>query len=122
MFFRSLLSGAAFLVSLVSAASAADLKNLDNREIADELVGKQIAWWEEAGWRHGYLVQLPNGVAEMTVDRPQRQRDFGRWSLRGNEICTRWGEVRGEVVVAAQEPSANAWIRFLPTWLVWMRA
>lgn len=75
-----------------ATAGAADLSH---GEIADELVGKQIAWWEEAGWRHGYLMLLPNGAAEMTVDRPGQQYDVGRWALRGDEVCTRWGDVRG---------------------------
>lgn len=89
---RSLLALVLLSITLPAAAEEADL---DHAEIADELVGKQIAWWEEAGWRHGYLMLLPNGAAEMTVDRPQPQHDVGRWALRGDEICTRWGEARG---------------------------
>ena len=86
------------LLALFAAALSpvmAGAAELTNGEIADELVGRQIAWWEEAGWRHGYLMLLPNGAAEMTVDRPRQQHDVGRWALRGDEVCTRWGEVRG---------------------------
>lgn len=89
---RSLLAAAVVSVALPAAAGEA---GLDRSEIAEELVGKQIAWWEEAGWRHGYLMLLPGGAAEMTIDRPEPQHDVGRWSMRGDEICTQWGEARG---------------------------
>ncbi len=87
---RSILS----VLALLSAPVSAGATDLSQREIADELVGRTITWWEQEGWRHGYLMLLPNGAAEMTVDRPGRHHDLGRWSLRGDEVCTRWGEVR----------------------------
>ena len=92
---RLLACCAAFLIVPFLPAFAADTEKLDKGEIAAELVGKQIVWWEAAGWRHGYLMLLPNGMAEMTVDRPRRQHDLGRWSLHGDKVCTRWGEMRG---------------------------
>ncbi|MEO3388378.1 hypothetical protein [Mesorhizobium sp. CAU 1741] len=85
------------LCACVAGSGPAAADALTNRQIETHLVGKQIAWWEAQGWRHGYLMLLPNGSAEMTVDRPDRQRDVGRWTLRGDEICTLWGEVRGGV-------------------------
>ena len=88
----------ALLCSLMLAVvplSGAEGSELTPGEIAGELVGRQIAWWEAAGWRHGYLMLLPDGVAEMTVDHPDSRHDSGRWTLRGDEVCTRWGEVRG---------------------------
>lgn len=88
---RTLSCLAAALLALSGSVLAAEL---EPDEIAHQLVGKQIAWWEEAGWRHGYLMFLPNGAAEMTVDRPSRQHDVGRWAQRGNAICTQWGAAR----------------------------
>jgi hypothetical protein len=82
------------LIVLPSAALASDLTH---GEIEDELVGRQIAWWEMEGWRHGHLFLLPNGAAEMTVERPRAQHDVGRWSLRGDQVCTRWGEARSGI-------------------------
>ena len=79
------------LIVLPSAASASDLTH---GEIEDELVGRQIACCETEGWRHGHLFLLPNGAAAMTVERPQTQHDVGRWALRGDQVCTRWGEAR----------------------------
>lgn len=85
----------AVLACLGGTASALAAETLTDGQIAEQLVGKQIAWWEAQGWRHGYLVLLPGGAAEMTVDRPRAHHDVGRWTLRGDEICTLWGEVRG---------------------------
>lgn len=84
-----------FIIALLSTPVSVGAADLSQREIADELVGKTIIWWEEQGWRHGYLVLLPDGAAEMTVDRPVQQQDLGRWSLRGDQVCTRWNDARG---------------------------
>jgi hypothetical protein len=59
-----------------------------------ELIGRQIEWWDEGGWLAGYLFLLPDGSAEITVDRPQRSDDIGRWVLRQGLLCTVWGELR----------------------------
>jgi len=72
-------------------ASAADLTP---GEIRDELVGRSIIWWEEDGWFRGQLVLLPDGTAEITVEKPNTTGDSGRWAIKGSEICTEWGEIR----------------------------
>ncbi len=58
------------------------------------LIGRQIEWWDEGGWLAGYLFLLPDGSAGITVDRPQRSGDIGRWVLRQGLLCTVWGELR----------------------------
>lgn len=88
---RFLLSGLLLASALPGVAAASDLTR---GEIADELVGRQIVWWEDSGWRQGHLFLMPDGTAEMTVDNPRPARDIGRWALRGDEICTRWSEMR----------------------------
>lgn len=88
---RFLFSALVLAILLPGTASA---DNLTDKEIAGELAGKEIAWWEQEGWRHGHLFLSPDGVAEMTVDRPVAERDTGRWSLRGDAVCTRWNRLR----------------------------
>jgi hypothetical protein len=63
-------------------------------EIRDELVGRSITWWEDGGWFGGQLLLMPDGRAEITVDRPNKAGDSGRWAIKGGEICTEWGEIR----------------------------
>jgi hypothetical protein len=75
----------------IAPAAAADLTP---GEIRDELIGRSITWWEDGGWLGGWLVLMPDGTAEITVDRPGAVGDSGRWAIRGGEICTRWGEIR----------------------------
>ncbi len=75
-------------------AGPATATDLTAAEITQELVGRQIAWWDEDGWLKGYLYLMPDGSAEITVERPQRSDDVGRWALRGEQICTEWGDLR----------------------------
>ena len=63
-------------------------------EIRSELVGHAIVEREDGGWLQGQLVLAPDGSAEITVDRPQTSGDVGRWTIKGSEICTAWGEIR----------------------------
>jgi hypothetical protein len=77
--------------SLFSAARAGDLTQ---SEIRDELVGRQIIWWEDGGWLSGHLTLGSNGQAELSVERPRRQLDTGRWTLRDGELCTEWSAMR----------------------------
>jgi hypothetical protein len=87
---RSALAG--FALSLF--ASIASAETLGPSEISRELIGRHIAWWEQAGWRHGHLYLLPGGRAELFVDRPERRGDVGRWHVEGDTLCTRWDEMR----------------------------
>jgi hypothetical protein len=77
-----------------SAALAGDLTQT---EIRDELVGRQIVWWEDGGWQSGHLTLGPDGEAELSVERPRRQLDVGRWTLRDDELCTEWSEMRSGI-------------------------
>lgn len=63
-------------------------------EITSELVGRQIVWWQDGGWQTGQLMLLPDGAAELSLDRPERLGDVGRWALRGSELCTEWSQMR----------------------------
>ena len=85
---------AATLLLACAVPAAADPSGLTHSELSSELVGKTIVWWEEQGWRHGYLMLMPGGGAEMTVERPRPEHDLGRWSIRGDEMCTSWAEAR----------------------------
>jgi hypothetical protein len=88
--------GVAMVVACCGAnpAFAADLTA---GEIRSELVGHAIVWWEEGGWSQGQLVLAPDGSAEITVDRPQASGDVGRWTIRDDEVCTAWGEIRAGI-------------------------
>lgn len=67
---------------------------LSEGQLRSELVGKQIAWWEDGGWLGGHLMLLPDGRAELSIAQPRRRGDTGRWSIRNGEICTLWNEAR----------------------------
>jgi len=74
------------------AAALAD--ELTQAEIRDELVGRQIVWWQSDGWQSGHLTLGASGEAELTIDRPGRRLDTGRWVVRGDQLCTEWSTVR----------------------------
>ena len=84
----------AVAVAACCSASPAFAADLTAGEIRSELVGHAIVWWEEGGWLQGQLVLAPDGSAEITVDRPEASGDVGRWTIRGAEVCTEWGEIR----------------------------
>lgn len=84
----------AAIIALVASWQAALAGDLTERELRAELVGKQIAWWEEGGWLAGHLFLLPDGRAEITVSHPRADGDTGRWTIRGGEICTEWTGLR----------------------------
>ncbi len=67
---------------------------LDAGQLRGELVGQLIQWWESDGWHSGNLRLLPDGRAEIIVERPDAANDDGQWSIRGNEICTAWSSMR----------------------------
>lgn len=81
-------------LAVLSAVPAVAQDGMARQEIVDELVGRDIAWWDAAGWRHGYLMFLPDGKAEMTIDDAEKQRTRGSWVLRGDQVCTRWDKAR----------------------------
>jgi hypothetical protein len=92
----------ALAVTLVLSSATVLLPNspvfaeeLTQSEIRDELVGRQICWWQQDGWQSGHLTLGPNGSAELSVDHPGQQLDIGRWTLRGGELCTEWETMRG---------------------------
>lgn len=89
------LQGALLAAVLLAHPTVALADDMSSREIESELVGRSIAWWEEGGWLSGQMLLLPDGRAEISVDRPRPSGDVGRWSIRGGAICTAWGEVRG---------------------------
>jgi hypothetical protein len=86
------------LAGLVAAVSApiypASAEELTQAAIRDELVGRQIVWWQSDGWQSGHLTLGANGSAELSVDRPGHRIDTGRWSVRGDELCTEWTALR----------------------------
>ena len=86
---RAVIVAAAFIS--ISSAVAGDLTSA---EIQDELVGRQILWWEDGGWLIGRLTLGPNGSAEISIDRPDPQADVGHWAFRGGELCTEWSRIR----------------------------
>lgn len=89
-----LLAGTAALGLLLATqrADAADL--MKDRDIEREIVGQSIVWWEADGWRRGSLLLAPDGRAEITVDDPEAAADSGRWTLRGDQVCTVWNGLR----------------------------
>jgi hypothetical protein len=74
--------------------SAALAEDLTQTEIRDELIGRQIVWWEDGGWQSGHLTLGLDGQAELSVERPRQQLDVGRWTLRDDELCTEWSAMR----------------------------
>jgi hypothetical protein len=73
---------------------AASADELSEAEIRNELVGRQIVWWQSDGWQSGHLTLGADGAAELSIDRPGHQLDTGRWVVRGDELCTEWSTVR----------------------------
>ena len=73
---------------------AASAEGLSGFEINEKLVGQSIAWADSNGWSTGSLFLLEGGKAEITVDDPKPARDFGIWTLRGNQLCTVWSSMR----------------------------
>jgi hypothetical protein len=62
------------VTALVAAASTsiwpASAEELTQAEIRDELVGRQIVWWQSDGWQSGHLTLGPNGSAELSIVGP----------------------------------------------------
>lgn len=69
-------------------------EELTSAEIRAELVGRSMGWWEQGGWLRGHILFSPDGSAEITVDQPRVTGDRGRWSIKGDALCTEWGEIR----------------------------
>ncbi|MDW6026672.1 hypothetical protein SAZ10_33465 [Mesorhizobium sp. BAC0120] len=86
---RAAIGAATFLT--ISSAFAGDLTSA---EIQNELVGRQIVWWEDGGWLIGRLTLGRNGSAEISIDRPEPQADVGHWAFRDGELCTEWSRIR----------------------------
>lgn len=83
------------LVSVCGTPSGTAAADLDGPAIESELVGRSIVWWEEGGWHKGHLLLSPDGTAEISVDDPGPAGDTGRWAIRGGDLCTVWGDLRG---------------------------
>ena len=83
-----------FAIFGLLSASVAHAGELDAHQIADELIGQSLSWWNNSGWESGNLVLMPGGKATITVETPHLQRDRGQWIMRGNEICTMWTSLR----------------------------
>ena len=67
---------------------------LTSAQIRAELVGRSMGWWEQSGWFQGHILFSADGSAEITVDHPSVTGDRGRWFIKGDELCTEWGEIR----------------------------
>lgn len=91
---RAIVGAAATAAALILSPASALAGDLTPAEIEAELVGRQLVWWEDGGWLIGRLTLGRDGTAELFVDRPQRQADVGRWTLRGDELCTVWSKMR----------------------------
>ena len=83
-----------FALALVLSASEAGAAELNANEIRTEIIGQTIEWWEDGGWHSGSLTLLPDGRAAIAVERPQPSSEDGRWTIRGNMICTSWSKIR----------------------------
>ncbi len=87
---------ASFLLFLLGFSALGALAgDLTQAEIEGELVGRHILWWEDGGWQTGHLVLSPDGAAELSLDRPARGGDSGRWAWRDGQLCTAWSQMRG---------------------------
>ena len=89
-------AGLALVAAFVSGiqTTAALSGDLAAAEIERELVGRSILWWEDGGWQVGNLRLSADGTAEISVNRPARSGDTGRWSIRDGQICTAWTSLR----------------------------
>lgn len=84
----------ALSTAILAPVSSSFADNLTLAEIQDEIVGRQLVWWEDGGWLIGHLTLGPNGSAEISIDQPRPQTDIGRWEFRGGELCTTWTSIR----------------------------
>jgi hypothetical protein len=75
----------------------ASAEGLSGPEINNKLVGQPIVWVDSNGWSTGSLFLLEDGKAEITVDDPRPSRDFGVWSLQGDQLCTVWSSMRNNM-------------------------
>ena len=92
---KALPIGSFWLVACAALWTAPVLGDeLSSAEIRAELVGRSIGWWEQGGWLQGHLMFSPDGSAEISVDEPEATGDHGRWSIKGDALCTQWGELR----------------------------
>lgn len=94
MFRASAMTCAILVAAALAPVSSALAEDLTLAEIEDEIVGRQLVWWEDGGWLIGRLTLGPNGKAEISIDRPNPQADIGQWVFRGGELCTTWTSVR----------------------------
>lgn len=85
---------AAVIATVSTPICVASAEELSEAAIRDELVGRQIVWWQSDGWQSGHLTLGANGAAELSVDRPGHRIDSGRWAVRGEELCTQWTTLR----------------------------
>ena len=91
---RLVVAGVLLVASVVTPFAPAMSEELTEAEIRGELVGRQIVWWQSDGWQSGHLTLGASGEAELTIDRPGRRLDTGRWVVRGDQLCTEWSTVR----------------------------
>ena len=82
------------MISLILFSNPAFADDLNANQIQQELVGQTISWWDSAGWIGGNLILMPSGRATISVESPHHATDSGQWSLRGNQICTKWSSMR----------------------------
>lgn len=82
------------LAGLVLAPQSALALDLTTDEIRQELVGRQIVWWQDGGWFQGQMFLDEGGLAEISVEGPAPASDLGKWLIKGGEMCTAWGKLR----------------------------
>jgi hypothetical protein len=80
--------------ALALAPQLAQASDMTTKEIEQELIGRQIVWWQDGGWFHGQLFLGEGGLAEISVGGPAPTSDLGKWLIRGGEMCTAWGKLR----------------------------
>lgn len=84
-----------FALALFLFTAPAEAAELSAAEIKSEIVGQTLAWWERDGWASGNLTLMPDGRAAISIERPHASSEDGRWTIRGNMICTSWLSLRG---------------------------
>lgn len=85
-----------FLIALsipILFSFSAQAANLSASDIEKAFIGKRLKWKTVDGYE-GTVRYSKNGSARVTIKKPERVSDKGKWWIKGNRMCNQWEVVR----------------------------